>query len=144
MLTCRRPGGIRVEPPFKRLPVSGRFSASSMAALRRALSMAKESDARLTIMHVLEWQVDDNLLTDQLGEATAFRRKIEDLAKQQLDAAISADDRTWCRPRTRLAYGKPYDQILATAEEDEADLIVIGVHGRNAFDVLLFRVHDES
>ena len=37
-----------------------------------------------------------------------------------------------------LAYGKPYEKILATAESEGTDLIVMGVHGRNVVDVLLF------
>jgi nucleotide-binding universal stress UspA family protein len=37
-----------------------------------------------------------------------------------------------------LRYGKPYRQILTVAEEEHADLIVMGVHGRNVLDVMLF------
>jgi nucleotide-binding universal stress UspA family protein len=138
VLTVPPPTASVSKLPFKRLLCPVDFSASSMAALRRALSIAKESDARLTLMHVIEWAVDDQFLTDHLGDASAFRRAIEERARERLDAAISTDDRTWCRPSTRLAHGKPYEQILATAEQEETDLIVIGVHSRNAFDVLLF------
>jgi nucleotide-binding universal stress UspA family protein len=38
----------------------------------------------------------------------------------------------------RIAHGKPYVEILLVAAEDRADLIVIGVHGRNVFDMALF------
>jgi nucleotide-binding universal stress UspA family protein len=137
-LTVPPPTASVSKLPFKRLLCPVDFSVSSMAALRRALSIAKESDARLTIMHVIEWPVDDQLLTDHFGEASAFRRAIEERARERLDGAISTDDRTWCRPSANLAYGKPYEQILATAENEETDLIVIGVHSRNPFDVLLF------
>ena len=46
--------------------------------------------------------------------------------------------RTWCRPVTRIAHGKAYREILGVATEDSADLIVMGVHGRNALDLMLF------
>jgi nucleotide-binding universal stress UspA family protein len=39
---------------------------------------------------------------------------------------------------TRLGNGKPYVQILAVAAEEETDLIVIGVRGRNPVDLALF------
>jgi nucleotide-binding universal stress UspA family protein len=124
--------------PFKRLLCPVDFSASSMAALRRAFSIAKESDAHLTIMHVIEWPVDDTLLVDYFGDASAFRQTLEEQSRQRLEGTISSADRTWCEPSTRLAYGKPYEQILATAENEHTDLIVVGVHGRSALDVLLF------
>jgi nucleotide-binding universal stress UspA family protein len=34
--------------------------------------------------------------------------------------------------------GKPYREILRVAEEQTADLIVIGIHGRGPVDRLLF------
>ena len=40
---------------FRRLLCAIDFSESSMAALRFALSLAQESEARLTMLHVLEW-----------------------------------------------------------------------------------------
>jgi len=44
----------------------------------------------------------------------------------------------WCRPMTRLRHGKAYREILAEATESFSDLIVIGVHGRNPLDLMLF------
>jgi nucleotide-binding universal stress UspA family protein len=43
-----------------------------------------------------------------------------------------------CRASWRVAHGKPYTELLRTAAELRADLIVIGVHGRNAADMMLF------
>jgi nucleotide-binding universal stress UspA family protein len=37
----------------------------------------------------------------------------------------------------RVSHGKPYVEILRVAAEDKADLIVLGVHGRRAIDILL-------
>jgi nucleotide-binding universal stress UspA family protein len=37
-----------------------------------------------------------------------------------------------------VALGKPHVEILRSAAIAGADLIVIGVHGRNAADVMLF------
>jgi nucleotide-binding universal stress UspA family protein len=38
----------------------------------------------------------------------------------------------------RLGDGKAYREILDVATEGPADLIVIGVHGRNPLDLMLF------
>ena len=37
-----------------------------------------------------------------------------------------------------MVHGKPYAEILRVAAEVRSDLIVIGVHGRNVADVMLF------
>jgi nucleotide-binding universal stress UspA family protein len=41
-------------------------------------------------------------------------------------------------PATRVSHGKPYIQILDAASDEGSDLIVLGVHGRNPFDMMLF------
>ena len=37
-----------------------------------------------------------------------------------------------------MAHGKSYVEILRVAAADRADLIIMGVHGRNVADVMLF------
>src|SRR5262249_17976903 len=48
--------------PYTRLLCAVDFSESSLAALRFAFSIGKESDANLTILHVFEWPPDDETL----------------------------------------------------------------------------------
>jgi len=123
--------------PYTHLLCAVDFSESSLAACRFAVSLAKEADANLTILHVLDWPPDDELLTEQLNEPE-FRRLIEDRASTRLEGLLTDDIRVWCKPRTRVACGKPYQQILEAADRDRADLIVMGVRGRNALDLTLF------
>jgi nucleotide-binding universal stress UspA family protein len=42
------------------------------------------------------------------------------------------------RVTTRLKSGKPHVQVLEVADEEQSDVIIIGVQGRNALDVALF------
>jgi nucleotide-binding universal stress UspA family protein len=46
--------------------------------------------------------------------------------------------RVWCKPETVTTRGKPYREILALADANEVDLIVLGVRGRNPIDLALF------
>ncbi len=55
-----------------------------------------------------------------------------------MKALVDEDMREWCRPSTRIVRGKPYREILGAATEDAADLIVMGVQGRNPVDMALF------
>ena len=124
--------------PFKRLLCPVDFSESSLAALEAALSLAEEGDSELTILHVLEWPVDDDVLATRPFSVPEYRRERERDAVAKLQGLVPDAVRAWCRPDTRLAHGKPYREILGVATEDSSDLIVMGVHGRNALDLMLF------
>jgi nucleotide-binding universal stress UspA family protein len=123
--------------PYTRLLCPVDFSESSLAALRFAMSLAKEADARLTILHVLDWPADNELLVEQ-SDAPEFRRLVEGRARERLEALVTDEMKTWSKPAPRIGYGKPYRRILETAMDENSDLIVIGVHGRNPLDVMLF------
>jgi nucleotide-binding universal stress UspA family protein len=123
--------------PYTRLLCPVDFSDSSEAALRFACSIAEEADARLTIVHVFDWNPDDNLLTARFDTAEYFAA-VEQQAHERLEALVTDEARVWCKPETVMARGKPYREILALADERASDLIVIGVRGRNAIDLALF------
>jgi nucleotide-binding universal stress UspA family protein len=137
VLTVPPPAATVARVPYARLLCPVDFSDASLAALQFAFAVAKESDARLTIMHVLDWPPDDELLTEQF-DSPEVRRLLEERVRGRLDALVTDDVRTWCKPSTTLSYGKPYARILESAEREGSDLIVIGVRGRNAFDLTLF------
>ena len=56
----------------------------------------------------------------------------------RLEALVPASARGSQPPATRLSNGKAYVQILDVANDEDSDLIVIGVHGRNPIDMMLF------
>jgi nucleotide-binding universal stress UspA family protein len=123
--------------PYTRLLCPVDFSESSLAALRFAFSLAREADAQLTILHVFDWPPDDDLLVERF-DVPEFRRVVEEQARGRLQALVTDDERVWCKPSTKVAYGKPYREILDVAEKEQTDLIVIGVRGRNPLDLTLF------
>jgi nucleotide-binding universal stress UspA family protein len=123
--------------PYKRLLCPVDFSDSSLAALRLAFSLAEEADADLTILHVFDWPPDSELIVERFDEPE-FRKVIEERAHRRLDSLVTDDVREWCRPATKVAYGRPYRAILDIAEREGADLIVMGVHGRNPLDLAVF------
>jgi nucleotide-binding universal stress UspA family protein len=124
--------------PFKRLLCPVDFSESSLSALQFGFSIAQESDAELTILHVFEWLPGDEALTNRPINVPEYRRQLEHDFDEKLHALVPDSVRDWCRPRTRTAYGKAYREILAAATEENVDLILMGVQGRNALDLMLF------
>jgi nucleotide-binding universal stress UspA family protein len=105
-------------------------------ALRAAISLARETDGRITLLHVVEPIQAPPGLTD--FDAPAYTRRLEEDWRARLHAAIDDETRTWCRFEDRVLVGRPAEGILASAEELRADVIVMGVQGRGALDLMLF------
>jgi nucleotide-binding universal stress UspA family protein len=124
--------------PFRRILCPVDFSDSSLAALDFAFSLAQEGDAELTILHAFEWSPEGEPLTNRPINVPEYRLELESAVTSKLHALVPDSVRTWCRPVTRVTHGKAYREILGVATEDASDLIVMGVHGRNALDLMLF------
>ena len=107
------------------------FSPSSDQALKFATSLAKQHNAELHIVYSYE-----EPYTYQEGRIGGVVTPVEMASdRQRLDAITppSAD----ILFRRQLLIGRPQDTILAYAEEENIDLIVMGTHGRTGLGRLL-------
>jgi nucleotide-binding universal stress UspA family protein len=124
---------------FKRILCPVDFSESSLRALEYALTLAKEADAELVLMHVIEGLADlkhwEQLTNPSIVE---YLRLSEEHALTRLREVVPKHAHTWCTPRELLVTGKPHEEILRAALEQDMHLIVMGVHGRNPIDLLFF------
>jgi nucleotide-binding universal stress UspA family protein len=124
---------------FRRIVCPVDFSEASLAALGHALKLAEGSCAEITVLHVLEWLVEDEPGARIAGfDVPEFRRYLEKDARDRLHKVVPEDARDWCRPREEVVGGRPGREILRLAEEKQADLVVMGVRGRNPVDLALF------
>jgi nucleotide-binding universal stress UspA family protein len=119
--------GIPDVVPLQRILCCTDFSDPSEQALAYAVSLAREYEAELTLLHVLEGVADSADVENEIAKA------MENLEKQ-----LSPDTRTNCKVKTLVRIGNPYQQILELALESRTDLIVMGVRGRNALDLAVF------
>lgn len=106
---------------FRHVLYATDFTDESLAAAPYALSMAQENEARLTLLHVMkepETKPFDKATEDAISSAL-FR----------LHEIVPQTAEPWCRPEALVQFGNPADQILKTAKERDADLIVLGVRG---------------
>lgn len=103
------------------------FSRPSSQALGSALALAMEFGSELTAVHVLE-----NIPPD-----ADFQKVSEGLA-ENITGLIPAEAADWCESRATVRIGKPYLEIVQLALEEQADLIVMGVRGRNALNLAMF------
>jgi nucleotide-binding universal stress UspA family protein len=130
------PGGSVL---FRRIVCPVDFSGASLAALGYALKLAEESCAEITVLHVLEWLIEEEPGARIAGfDVPEYRRYLEKDARERLHTLVPDEARDWCRPREVVVGGRPWREILRMAEETSADLVVMGVRGRNPVDIVLF------
>jgi nucleotide-binding universal stress UspA family protein len=103
------------------------FSEYSARDLNYAFSMTAEYDAELTLLHVLE-EVP----------RPAKKEEVIDATTRQLDQLIPPEWRKTLKIKTAVRIGKPYQQIIQFAEQEQSDVVTMGVRGRGALDVAVF------
>jgi nucleotide-binding universal stress UspA family protein len=113
---------------FKHILAATDFSDFGQAAVGAAVDLAKQNGAALTLVHVVEiptyayagMDVPVDLVTPVAEAARAAMQKALDTVQLQIPSA-----------RAKLEpSGVPWQRILAVAEQVNADLIVVGTHGR--------------
>jgi nucleotide-binding universal stress UspA family protein len=107
----------------------------SMIALRYALTLAKQFDANLTLLHVLqEPYTSDTELEPGAEELTVLKKRGEERELALLEEEIRLEHRN-CRSCFRV--GMPFRQIVLEAEDIAASLIVISPHSYGWLEHLL-------
>jgi nucleotide-binding universal stress UspA family protein len=129
---------------LKRILCAVDFSDCSQKAVSFAATLAKESGAALTLIHVLDWPWHESATPEMVGvpEALAqafaeYRRYLESSATERL-GALAASVVPAVATATIVRFGTPYIELLDAAHHCHADLIVLGVRGRGALDLGFF------
>lgn len=124
----RRIAGVPAAPMvFTRILCAVDFSPCSMKALTYAVGLAEEADAELVVLHVLEQHVFEP--TPMPGTVVASDAALKEARLAHLHAAIPHEARTYAHVNEVVVSGKPYREIMRFADEQRAELIVIGAHG---------------
>lgn len=110
------------------------FSESSVPACDYALTLSRLTGAHLHVLNVIGELSDDqrSLMPPQ---------SLADL-ERELEIKSVRDIETFCRDRfggqvdftTHVEIGTPFREILGKAQEVQADMIVMGTHGRTGIE----------
>lgn len=114
------------------VPVDG--SSDSLRGLETAVGLARRIGATLTILEVIEpfGPLPGYYEAPPEGEA-----RVPWLAAQRFEKAHELLDETNVEWKRRVEEGIPADRICDVAEEEGADLIVMGCRGISAFSRFL-------
>jgi nucleotide-binding universal stress UspA family protein len=112
------------EIDLRKILVAQDFSIESELALQLAISLAQEYQTELHLLHVLPVAPAPAVVDLPPGVESDFHR-----AAQTLQRSIPDEVYLWCKIVQAVKCGQPYREILSYAEENEIDLICMGVHG---------------
>jgi nucleotide-binding universal stress UspA family protein len=137
VLTVSQPReeGPPTEAPFKNIVCAVDFSMTSLKAVEYSLSLAQEAGGRLTLFHALEW-VPGERGEDPPSVFRDYRVRMEEEMQNRLERIVPDEAKSYCKVVVRT--GRAYRELLTLAREFGAELIVMGVRGRNPLDLMLF------
>jgi nucleotide-binding universal stress UspA family protein len=117
---------------YKHLLCAVDFSDVSRSALEWALAFAKDTRARVTVLHVL----DKTLLS--VGNLVAAPGALEEMRRRAEESfAVWKGELDFDEARVTVVDGVPADAILSTAHRSEVDLVVMGTFGLSGIQKFL-------
>jgi len=134
------PPELRPDPSvglrFKKVFVGCDFSPASNTALEYGLGLAQEFEAELHLVHVIEPQVYSDFVATSLSEDREAGNDIKVRLDQRLAGLVPAEVMNWCRVKTAVIAGRPFEAITDYAGEKNIDLVVLGVRGHGVVETL--------
>jgi universal stress protein A len=127
-----------MEPNIKKVLVPIDFSDYSKNSLRYSVSFVRCFKAELVLVYVVEPVIyPPDFSMGQIAvpavDVDMDKRAAEEL-KKLAQTEIPAD----MKVKTIIRTGKPFVEIIETASEENADLIIIASHGHSGVEHILF------
>lgn len=132
-------------PEYKTILYATDLTPNAAFALRHAIGIARKYDATVKVLHVLA-EVDAsvvNYVSTVMGEdrladfELQHHKEVADEIKKRIESFASTELNSDSKDLDRIVgiearHGNPIAEILEEADECDADLIVVGSHGKGA------------
>jgi len=125
---------------FRRILHATDFSRASRPALGKAIALARQNRAPLSIVHALPplmMPVGGDMAYLPPRTYEAIDQNARQYARKHLAALTERAKRAGVRASALLLDGVPHDQIPRAVRRTRADLLVIGTHGRTGLSKVL-------
>lgn len=122
------PGAVRVEDArrlIRRILVPVDLSPASLHQVQIARGLGEALDVRLILAHVIEPVKSRLAARLNLARVEADRRAIAEDGMSELMATIPRR----LHPEALVAYGDPAEELAKVAQDRQAGLVVMGLHG---------------
>ena len=125
--------------PIKKIICPTDFSKPSHKGIETGIELAEHFDAELILFNV----VSPVPLLPGAGAPTGYHipTAMNDMqagAERSIGELVEEKVPDGVRARAKVVQGKPADEIVRLAEEEDADIIVIATHGESGWQKFLF------
>jgi universal stress protein A len=120
---------------YRRILVALDLSDENRAVLAKAEQLARLCEARLDLVHVVEFPTLGYTAEFPVPEEIELERRMEEMARARLDKLAAGLGLDGVKAHVRI--GVPKHEIRALADELDADLVLVGSHGRHGLQLLL-------
>jgi nucleotide-binding universal stress UspA family protein len=115
------------------IPTDG--SDYGMRAAEYGISIAKMLDAQIMVVYVI-----DDVVLDQISTVTErgdAEQELKQDGQRHINYVIGLAKKEGVKAASLLAKGRPFDQIVHLAKEQNMDLIVMGTYGLKGAERIL-------
>ncbi len=121
---------------IKKILVPFDGSATAEKSLKFAAELASKTGSKMILLHVIEPDAHVTLSVPAEATPTHITEPIEDYLKQAGEAILDEAEKIASADKVSrvIRSGHPVEEILKEAARSEADLIVLGSHGKNALE----------
>lgn len=120
------------------------FSEPSYEALKAANELALHFSAELELVHVVApvpvypTPATPEGASSSAGMVASYQQEMEVYAKKSLDQVVQERLSEGIKSKTRVCLGDAANEIVGTAADQKADLIVIATHGLTGWRRFMF------
>ncbi len=111
---------------YETIVIATDFSEASLPAVKTGFKLAQDSEAEVYLLHVFNPPVG----MDPMGTVEPSLDNLEEAAKSQLEGLVPEDTPEGVTVLPLVLRGMPTKTIAELAREKDADLIIVGTHGR--------------
>ncbi|MDI6767751.1 MAG: universal stress protein [Bacteroidota bacterium] len=123
---------------IKRILVPIDFSEHSKNALQFAISFARQFNAEIILVYVVEPTIYPADFSFGQVAVPSIENELRERGKVELNQLVETQIAETLPARTIVRRGKPFLEIIKTASEEDVDLIIIATHGHTGVEHLLF------
>lgn len=127
-----------MEPEINKVLVPIDFSDYSKSSLKYAVNFAKHFKASLILVYVIEPIVYPPDFSMGQIAIPSPGLEMDKRAKEELDKLADQEIPEDLTVKKIIKTGKPFVEIIETAAEENADLIIIATHGHSGVEHILF------
>jgi nucleotide-binding universal stress UspA family protein len=127
-----------MEPNIKKVLVPIDFSDYSKNSLKYAANFVKCFNAELILVYVVEPTIYPPDFSMGQIAIPAVDADIDNRSVEELERLAKTEIPPDIKCKTLVKTGKPFIEIIETASEEDADLIIIATHGHTGVEHILF------